>query len=183
MNISLSKNRLKSTWKLFFCKLNDLFFLILNIMECNTCRLLVHITEYKTRYLVSHHLAESPNLRPDHRRPKTDHVSQKTSNHPFCLKLLRHWFDLIYVMFWDTVRWICDTELWRRNKSAVLSPLLPPAGTAMSSPQSELDSGSAILDDKEDSYFNEIRNFISNAGHNQTSPEPSEEGYRKYTFM
>lgn len=51
-----------------------------------------------------------------------------------------------------------------------------PAGTAMSSPQSELDSGSAILDDKEDSYFNEIRNFISNAGQNQTSPEPSEEG-------
>uniref|UniRef100_A0A8C6SRX5 MDS1 and EVI1 complex locus n=2 Tax=Neogobius melanostomus TaxID=47308 RepID=A0A8C6SRX5_9GOBI len=47
---------------------------------------------------------------------------------------------------------------------------------AMSSPQSELDSGSAILDDKEDSYFNEIRNFISNAGHNQTSPDPSEEG-------
>lgn len=49
----------------------------------------------------------------------------------------------------------------------------------MSSPQSELDSGSAILDDKEDSYFNEIRNFISsNAGHNNqaTSPELSEEG-------
>uniref|UniRef100_A0A3P8UQK5 MDS1 and EVI1 complex locus n=1 Tax=Cynoglossus semilaevis TaxID=244447 RepID=A0A3P8UQK5_CYNSE len=50
------------------------------------------------------------------------------------------------------------------------------SGTAMSSPQSELDSSSAILDDKEDSYFNEIRNFISNAGQNQTSPEPSEEG-------
>lgn len=46
----------------------------------------------------------------------------------------------------------------------------------MSSPQSELDSGSAILDDKEDSYFNEIRNFISNSGQNQTSPDPSEEG-------
>uniref|UniRef100_A0A3Q3W5N5 C2H2-type domain-containing protein n=1 Tax=Mola mola TaxID=94237 RepID=A0A3Q3W5N5_MOLML len=50
------------------------------------------------------------------------------------------------------------------------------SGTAMSSPQSELDSGSAILDDKEDSYFNEIRNFISNSGQNQTSPDPSEEG-------
>ncbi|XP_065816128.1 histone-lysine N-methyltransferase MECOM [Labrus bergylta] len=50
------------------------------------------------------------------------------------------------------------------------------SGTAMSSPRSELDSGSAILDDKEDSYFNEIRNFISNAGQNQTSPDPSEEG-------
>uniref|UniRef100_A0A3Q3ES45 MDS1 and EVI1 complex locus n=1 Tax=Kryptolebias marmoratus TaxID=37003 RepID=A0A3Q3ES45_KRYMA len=50
------------------------------------------------------------------------------------------------------------------------------SGTAMSSPQSELDSGSAILDDKEDSYFNEIRNFISNAGQNHTSPDHSEEG-------
>lgn len=49
-------------------------------------------------------------------------------------------------------------------------------GTAMSSPQSELDSSSAILDDKEDSYFNEIRNFISNTSQNQTSPDPSEEG-------
>uniref|UniRef100_A0A3Q1HEA6 MDS1 and EVI1 complex locus n=1 Tax=Anabas testudineus TaxID=64144 RepID=A0A3Q1HEA6_ANATE len=50
------------------------------------------------------------------------------------------------------------------------------SGTAMSSPQSELDSGSAILDDKEDSYFNEIRNFIGNTGQNHTSPDPSEEG-------
>ncbi|XP_028274708.1 MDS1 and EVI1 complex locus protein isoform X5 [Parambassis ranga] len=50
------------------------------------------------------------------------------------------------------------------------------SGTAMSSPQSELDSSSAILDDKEDSYFNEIRNFISSTGQNQTSPDPSEEG-------
>ncbi|KAM8853555.1 histone-lysine N-methyltransferase MECOM isoform 2-T2 [Synchiropus picturatus] len=50
------------------------------------------------------------------------------------------------------------------------------SGTAMSSPQSELDSASAILDDKEDSYFNEIRNFIGNTGQNQTSPDPSEEG-------
>ncbi|XP_029373155.1 histone-lysine N-methyltransferase MECOM isoform X2 [Echeneis naucrates] len=50
------------------------------------------------------------------------------------------------------------------------------SGTAMSSPQSELDSSSAILDDKEDSYFNEIRNFIGNTGQNQTSPDPSEEG-------
>ncbi|KAM9853768.1 histone-lysine N-methyltransferase MECOM [Aulostomus maculatus] len=50
------------------------------------------------------------------------------------------------------------------------------SGTAMSSPQSELDSSSAILDDKEDSYFNEIRNFIGNTGQSQTSPDPSEEG-------
>ncbi|KAG9348228.1 hypothetical protein JZ751_001963 [Albula glossodonta] len=50
------------------------------------------------------------------------------------------------------------------------------SGTALSSPRSELDSSSAILDDKEDSYFNEIRNFIGNTGQNQHSPEPSEEG-------
>uniref|UniRef100_A0AAR2JMK0 C2H2-type domain-containing protein n=1 Tax=Pygocentrus nattereri TaxID=42514 RepID=A0AAR2JMK0_PYGNA len=49
------------------------------------------------------------------------------------------------------------------------------SGTAMSSPQSELDSSSAILDDKEDSYFNEIRNFISNSGQNTTSPPHSDE--------
>ncbi|XP_063763769.1 MDS1 and EVI1 complex locus protein EVI1-A isoform X2 [Eleginops maclovinus] len=50
------------------------------------------------------------------------------------------------------------------------------SGTAMSSPRSEVDGSSAILDDKEDSYFNEIRNFISNTGQSQTSPDPSEEG-------
>uniref|UniRef100_A0A8C1Y9Q9 MDS1 and EVI1 complex locus n=1 Tax=Cyprinus carpio TaxID=7962 RepID=A0A8C1Y9Q9_CYPCA len=50
------------------------------------------------------------------------------------------------------------------------------SGTAMSSPRSELDSGSAILEDKEDSYFNEIRNFISNTARNATSPSHSEEG-------
>uniref|UniRef100_A0A672KL51 MDS1 and EVI1 complex locus n=1 Tax=Sinocyclocheilus grahami TaxID=75366 RepID=A0A672KL51_SINGR len=49
------------------------------------------------------------------------------------------------------------------------------SSTAMSSPRSELDSGSAILEDKEDSYFNEIRNFISNTARN-TSPSHSEEG-------
>ncbi|XP_051965960.1 MDS1 and EVI1 complex locus protein EVI1-A-like isoform X5 [Xyrauchen texanus] len=50
------------------------------------------------------------------------------------------------------------------------------SGTAMSSPRSELDSSSAILEDKEDSYFNEIRNFISNTAQNATSPSHSEEG-------
>lgn len=50
------------------------------------------------------------------------------------------------------------------------------SGTAMSSPRSELDSSSAILDDKEDSYFNEIRNFIGNTGQSQASPDHSEEG-------
>ncbi|XP_029111454.1 histone-lysine N-methyltransferase MECOM isoform X1 [Scleropages formosus] len=56
------------------------------------------------------------------------------------------------------------------------------SGTAMSSPRSELDSSSAILDDKEDSYFNEIRNFISNTGQSQASPEPSEEGLNGNRF-
>uniref|UniRef100_A0A673XQ83 MDS1 and EVI1 complex locus n=1 Tax=Salmo trutta TaxID=8032 RepID=A0A673XQ83_SALTR len=51
------------------------------------------------------------------------------------------------------------------------------SGTAASSPRSELDSSSAILDDKEDSYFNEIRNFIGNTGQNQPSPDHSEEGH------
>ncbi|XP_029301430.1 histone-lysine N-methyltransferase MECOM isoform X7 [Cottoperca gobio] len=56
------------------------------------------------------------------------------------------------------------------------------SGTAMSSPRSEQDGGSAILDDKEDSYFNEIRNFISNTGQSQTSPDPSEEGLNGVPF-
>lgn len=50
------------------------------------------------------------------------------------------------------------------------------AGTAMSSPHSEVDNCGAVLDDKEDSYFNEIKNFISNTGQNQMSPGSSEEG-------
>ncbi|XP_077467973.1 MDS1 and EVI1 complex locus protein EVI1 isoform X10 [Stigmatopora argus] len=56
------------------------------------------------------------------------------------------------------------------------------SGTAMSSPQSEVDGSSAILDDKEDSYFNEIRNFISSTGQSQTSPELSEEGVNGTEF-
>ncbi|XP_061637364.1 histone-lysine N-methyltransferase MECOM isoform X3 [Phyllopteryx taeniolatus] len=57
------------------------------------------------------------------------------------------------------------------------------SGTAMSSPQSELDGNGAILDDKEDSYFNEIRNFIGNTGQSQTSPDPSEEGVNGTPFQ
>ncbi|XP_041733662.1 histone-lysine N-methyltransferase MECOM isoform X15 [Coregonus clupeaformis] len=56
------------------------------------------------------------------------------------------------------------------------------SGTAASSPRSELDSSSAILDDKEDSYFNEIRNFIGNTGQNQLSPDHSEEGLNGGSF-
>ncbi|XP_062438188.1 histone-lysine N-methyltransferase MECOM isoform X7 [Rhea pennata] len=49
------------------------------------------------------------------------------------------------------------------------------SGTATSSPHSELESTGAILDDKEDSYFTEIRNFIGNSNHNNQSPRSSEE--------
>ncbi|XP_012989573.2 histone-lysine N-methyltransferase MECOM isoform X7 [Esox lucius] len=56
------------------------------------------------------------------------------------------------------------------------------SGTAASSPRSELDSSSAILDDKEDSYFNEIRNFIGNTGQTEPSPDHSEEGLNSGPF-
>ncbi|XP_067851217.1 histone-lysine N-methyltransferase MECOM isoform X7 [Heptranchias perlo] len=49
------------------------------------------------------------------------------------------------------------------------------SGTATSSPHSEIDSSSAILDDKEDSYFTEIRNFIGNSNHTERSPGHLEE--------
>ncbi|XP_075617722.1 histone-lysine N-methyltransferase MECOM isoform X12 [Balearica regulorum gibbericeps] len=49
------------------------------------------------------------------------------------------------------------------------------SGTATSSPHSELESTGAILDDKEDSYFTEIRNFIGNSNHNNQSPRNSED--------
>ncbi|XP_067392748.1 histone-lysine N-methyltransferase MECOM isoform X10 [Emydura macquarii macquarii] len=49
------------------------------------------------------------------------------------------------------------------------------SGTATSSPHSELESTGAILDDKEDSYFTEIRNFIGNSNHDNQSPRNSEE--------
>ncbi|XP_030743479.1 histone-lysine N-methyltransferase MECOM isoform X8 [Echinops telfairi] len=49
------------------------------------------------------------------------------------------------------------------------------SGTATSSPHSELESTGAILDDKEDAYFTEIRNFIGNSNHSSQSPRNSEE--------
>ncbi|XP_072111198.1 histone-lysine N-methyltransferase MECOM isoform X6 [Mobula birostris] len=49
------------------------------------------------------------------------------------------------------------------------------SGTATSSPHSEIDSSSAILDDKEDAYFTEIRNFIGNSNHTECSPGHIEE--------
>ncbi|XP_027731947.1 MDS1 and EVI1 complex locus protein isoform X6 [Vombatus ursinus] len=48
------------------------------------------------------------------------------------------------------------------------------SGTATSSPHSELESTGAILDDKEDSYFTEIRNFIGNSNHSHQSPRNAE---------
>ena len=41
-------------------------------------------------------------------------------------------------------------------------------GTSASSPTSESDNH-ALLDEKEDSYFSEIRNFIANSEMNQAS--------------
>ncbi|XP_045858426.1 histone-lysine N-methyltransferase MECOM isoform X8 [Meles meles] len=49
------------------------------------------------------------------------------------------------------------------------------SGTATSSPHSELESTGAILDDKEDAYFTEIRNFIGNSNHSGQSPRNTEE--------
>uniref|UniRef100_A0A8C2V1N9 MDS1 and EVI1 complex locus n=1 Tax=Chinchilla lanigera TaxID=34839 RepID=A0A8C2V1N9_CHILA len=49
------------------------------------------------------------------------------------------------------------------------------SGTATSSPHSELESTGAILDDKEDAYFTEIRNFIGNSSHSSQSPRNVEE--------
>ncbi|XP_032692011.1 histone-lysine N-methyltransferase MECOM isoform X10 [Lontra canadensis] len=49
------------------------------------------------------------------------------------------------------------------------------SGTATSSPHSELESTGAILDDKEDAYFTEIRNFIGNSNHSVQSPRNTEE--------
>ncbi|XP_063137624.1 histone-lysine N-methyltransferase MECOM isoform X13 [Rattus norvegicus] len=49
------------------------------------------------------------------------------------------------------------------------------SGTATSSPHSELESAGAILDDKEDAYFTEIRNFIGNSNHGSQSPRNMEE--------
>ncbi|XP_048203123.1 histone-lysine N-methyltransferase MECOM isoform X10 [Perognathus longimembris pacificus] len=49
------------------------------------------------------------------------------------------------------------------------------SGTATSSPHSELESTGAILDDKEDAYFTEIRNFIGNSNHSSQSPRNAED--------
>lgn len=48
------------------------------------------------------------------------------------------------------------------------SGMLSNLGTTISSPNSEPDNH-ALLDEKEDSYFSEIRNFISNSEMNQAS--------------
>ncbi|XP_053314481.1 histone-lysine N-methyltransferase MECOM isoform X1 [Spea bombifrons] len=50
------------------------------------------------------------------------------------------------------------------------------SGTAASSPHSELEGTGAILDDKEDSYFTEIRNFIGSSSHGKQSPADDRQG-------
>lgn len=62
----------------------------------------------------------------------------------------------------------------RNNSPFHIRPALP-SGTATSSPHSELESTGAILDDKEDAYFTEIRNFIGNSNHGSQSPRNTEE--------
>uniref|UniRef100_A0A3B4BB86 C2H2-type domain-containing protein n=1 Tax=Periophthalmus magnuspinnatus TaxID=409849 RepID=A0A3B4BB86_9GOBI len=54
------------------------------------------------------------------------------------------------------------------------SGMLSNLGTTISSPNSEPDNH-ALLDEKEDSYFSEIRNFISNSEVNQASKDEEEE--------
>lgn len=85
------------------------------------------------------------------------------------------WHVIIYIWYLRStpgIKWLKYT-LGKRQNGRICVLL---AGTAMSSPQSEVDNCGAILDDKEDSYFNEIKNFISNTGQNQMSPGSSEEG-------
>lgn len=59
------------------------------------------------------------------------------------------------------------------QQSGILSNL----GTNISSPNSESDNH-ALLDEKEDSYFSEIRNFISNSELNQACSS-SEKRYER----
>uniref|UniRef100_A0A8C9YCB4 Si:ch211-263k4.2 n=1 Tax=Sander lucioperca TaxID=283035 RepID=A0A8C9YCB4_SANLU len=58
------------------------------------------------------------------------------------------------------------------------SGMLSNLGTTISSPNSEPDNH-ALLDEKEDSYFSEIRNFISNSEMNQASSSSDKRGFRQ----
>lgn len=60
--------------------------------------------------------------------------------------------------------YVCTLSPTVSQQSGMLSNL----GTTISSPNSEPDNH-ALLDEKEDSYFSEIRNFISNSEMNQAS--------------
>lgn len=60
--------------------------------------------------------------------------------------------------------YVCALFSTVSQQSGMLSNL----GTTISSPNSEPDNH-ALLDEKEDSYFSEIRNFISNSEMNQAS--------------
>ncbi|XP_040125996.1 histone-lysine N-methyltransferase MECOM isoform X11 [Marmota monax] len=63
----------------------------------------------------------------------------------------------------------------KKHENGNMSGFLLHSGTATSSPHSELESTGAILDDKEDAYFTEIRNFIGNSNHSSQSPRNAEE--------
>lgn len=81
---------------------------------------------------------------------------------------------LVYLALRVCVRLVC-TSLCVYVSFCTLSPpvsqqsgMLSNLGTTISSPNSEPDNH-ALLDEKEDSYFSEIRNFISNSEMNQAS--------------
>ncbi|XP_047420260.1 histone-lysine N-methyltransferase MECOM isoform X10 [Sciurus carolinensis] len=63
----------------------------------------------------------------------------------------------------------------KKHENGNMSGFVLHSGTATSSPHSELESTGAILDDKEDAYFTEIRNFIGNSNHSSQSPRNAEE--------
>lgn len=75
-----------------------------------------------------------------------------------CLRVCVHVFLCI---------WMCVSTSLSPTVSQQ-SGMLSNLGTTISSPNSEPENH-ALLDEKEDSYFSEIRNFISNSEMNQAS--------------
>ncbi|TRY64786.1 hypothetical protein DNTS_004396 [Danionella cerebrum] len=74
-------------------------------------------------------------------------------------------------------------ELTQENNPTVSqqSGILSNLGTNISSPNSESDNH-ALLDEKEDSYFSEIRNFISNSELNQACSSSEKRGQQALLF-
>lgn len=71
---------------------------------------------------------------------------------------------ILVCVFMRVYVYVCTLSPTVSQQSGMLSNL----GTTISSPNSEPDNH-ALLDEKEDSYFSEIRNFISNSEMNQAS--------------